>query len=199
MPTHSLSSVPGPRAYPAYITARTYREKVIEGYADLFKQNGATHALTIALGLHPRRFDPETEFLPQLRRIAREITHQLREVPKRKLLKLRPEDAVFMAGFYEPRNGAGELYPHFHGVISLRKGEERLLRSVLTETVGADSSVAGSLLVPPSRPVISTPRAKPSFDLQPLTEDSRYIRYATKQVPGSDFTHWTIGDILGHR
>lgn len=104
-----------------------------------------------------------------------------------------------MAGFFEPRDGSGELYPHFHGVISLREGDEPLLRSLLSETVGADSSVSGSSHVTMSRPVVTTPGAKPSFDLKPLTETSRYIQYASKQARGLDVTHWTINDILSDR
>lgn len=198
MHIHPLSPAIGHHSHLARPPVTTPRHRLADAYAELYKEHKATHALTIALGVHPVRFDPETELLPQLRRIAREIAQRLRGVPKRQLMRLRPEDAVWMAGFYEPRNGAGELYPHFHGVISLRNNEESALRGVLTDTVGADSAFRGAVLVPPTRRVVSTPGAKPSFDLQPLSGTSGYIRYATKQARGLDVTHWTINDILAY-
>jgi hypothetical protein len=47
-----------------------------------------------------------------------------------------------------------------------------------------------------TRPVISTPNAKPTFHLAPLTTPERYIAYANKNVRGGDPVHWTTWDFL---
>jgi hypothetical protein len=171
--------------------------RVIEGYVQLWQDNEVSHELTVGLGVHPRKFVPEVQFLPQLRRIAREIAHRLRGVPKRKLLRLQPEDAVWMAGFYEAEDAAGLLFPHWHGVIALRAGEEDKLRELLVECVGEDMTPGASGLLGGShRPVITTPKAKPTFHLRSLSSPERWIAYANKQVRYAEPTHWTINDIL---
>lgn len=169
---------------------------LVDAYVDLWRDHGASHELTISLGIHPKTFRPEEEFIPQLKRIAREIARRLRAVPKRQALKLRPEDAVWMAGFYEDTDAAGLLFPHWHGVISLSPGDEPLLRELLVECVGEDATPGSSCIGVTDRPVITTPRAKPTFDLRPLTSPARFIAYANKKVRFDEPTHWTIHDIL---
>jgi hypothetical protein len=168
---------------------------LIDGYADFYAANNATHALTISLGTHPRSFSPEVDFLPQLKRIAREIA-RMRGVPKRKRSSLTHTDAVWMAGFYEATDASGMLFPHWHGVIALEPDEEPILRQLLCEFVGHDRSDRTSAYEPAPRCIISTPGAKPSFDLQPLTTAPQYIRYASKSAYRTDLIHWTIADIL---
>ncbi|MDP1617910.1 hypothetical protein [Phenylobacterium sp.] len=131
-----------------------------------------------------------------MRRIAREITRRVRGVPKRQMLWLAPQDAVWMAGFYEPTMGDGCLFPHWHGVIALREGEESILRSLLVECVGEDKTQGSVGPFETPRPVITTPKAKPTFHLTSLETPERYVAYANKTVRGRDPTHWTTADFL---
>lgn len=169
---------------------------LIEGYAQFYADSGATHELTISLGIHPKRFDPETEFIPQMRRLVREITHRLRGVPKRRLLSLGPVEAVWMAGFYEPTMAGGILFPHWHGVIGLSEGEEPTLRALLVECLGEDVSPGATGPFDTCRPLITLPHAKPTFHLTRLATPERYIAYANKGVRGGDPVHWTTADFL---
>jgi len=170
--------------------------ELIEGYVDLWTSNGASHELTISLGIHPRTFDPETQFLPQLRRVTREIARGLGRVSKRRSMELTPEEAVWMAGFYEPSNSDGVLFPHWHGVIALQPGDEPPLRHVLSDCLGDDADNGRAGTSPLTRPVISLPKAKPTFHLAPLVTPHRYIAYATKKVRHSNVIHWTTHDFL---
>lgn len=172
---------------------------LVEAYAEFWVERGATHELTISLGVHPSRFAPETEFIPQMRRIVREITQRLRGVPKRRLLNLTPDEAVWMAGFYEPTMAGNILFPHWHGVIGLHEGEEQVLRSLLVECVGEDKTPGQSGPFYTPRPVVSTRGAKPTFHLQRLETPERYVAYATKGRRGNDPIHWTSADFLPPR
>lgn len=169
---------------------------LVDGYVNHWQAHGASHALTISLGSHPSRFDPEVEFIPQMRRIVREIAHRLRGVPKRQLLKLKADAAPFMAGFYEAKDAGGTLFPHWHGVIAISPEEEPRLRSLLVECVGKDRSDLHYTPIQTTRPVITSPGAKPTFDLQTLRTPSEWIEYATKYVSIDNLTHWQTHDFL---
>lgn len=110
--------------------------------------------------------------------------------------RLDPRDAIFMGGFYEATDAAGLLFPHWHGVIALAEGEERIARSVLAECVGEDKTQGALKICETSRPVITTPKAKPTFHLQPLKTPEKYISYASKKAFGANPTHWTTWDFL---
>jgi hypothetical protein len=134
-----------------------------------------------------------------MKRVVRAVTQRLRGVPKRRLLELTPDDAVFMAGFYEATDAASQLFPHWHGFIALNAGEEPLLRDVLSERGVKDNTpghATASGVIASDRNLISTPQAKPSFDLRPLTTPKHFIRYANKKVSGGDSTHWTTNDFI---
>jgi hypothetical protein len=177
---------------------QSFRQRLADGYAEFYADNRATHELTISFGLHPRKFDPETEFLPQMRRIVRRVTHEVLGIPRRKLVQLAQGDALWMAGFFEATDGAGELFPHWHGVVALEPGEEWMLRQSLSHCVGPDMTPAFSQTNSKHarRSVISIQRAKPTFHLTELTTASTYISYATKTIHNQNVIHWTTGDFL---
>jgi hypothetical protein len=167
------------------------------GYADWYAQRGVTHELTISLGIHPKRFDPETEFMPQLKRIARRIGRDVRGLSKRQVADPSPNQLPWMAGFYEPNDGAGFLFPHWHGAIALQPGEEWRLRLCLSQYLGDEATVANGIFAPLcERTIISTPKAKPTFHLAALTEIRNYVHYARKQGSANDTIHWSLEDIL---
>ncbi|MDO8911798.1 MAG: hypothetical protein Q8N10_17130 [Phenylobacterium sp.] len=170
--------------------------ELIEAYAQMYLDAGASHELTISLGVHPKKFDPETEFLPQMRRVVREIAHMLRGIPKRRMLKLPLCDAPWMAGFYEATDAAGILFPHWHGVIALHDHEESRLRAILVNSVGKDMTPGAAPYGRTTRPIITTLKAKPTFHLAPLESPDRWIAYSAKKVWDSNPVHWVTGDFL---
>ena len=175
----------------------TKRKAISRAYADWYAEMGVTHELTISLGIHPKRFDPETEFMPQLKRIARRIGRDVRGLSKRQVATPAPTQLPWMAGFYEAKDNAGALFPHWHGVIALNPGEELPLRMSLLEHVGKDATRDAGIFAPLcDRTIIATPKAKPTFHLITLTTAEDYISYARKQGFYNETTHWTLEDIL---
>lgn len=160
-----------------------------------------THALTLSLGVHPRRFDLEEEFFPILRNLVRETSQKMRKVPKRQLLGLRPEDprTVFLAGFYEEGDRKGVLNPHWHGGVALRPGEERCFRALLRHYWGKEAKKRERQLHGPQEPLhplVKIPNAKPTFDLTELTTSKTYISYSTKSARFNEPEHCTTYDFL---
>lgn len=172
---------------------------LVDAYAECWADNGINYALTLSLGFYPSKFEAE-QFLPILRRLIREAACKLRLLPKRKALTLTPQDdrALFMAGFYEPTDRAGLLYPHWHGGVALAPREDLGLRSLLIECFGEDADRAlGPLMTSEThRPLVTDRRAKPSFHLAPMTTPDRLIRYANKHTKIDDLIHWTTYDAL---
>lgn len=129
-----------------------------------------------------------------------ETTHQLRRVPKRQMLSLSADhpDALFAAGFYEAKNRAGEVFPHWHGGVCLRPGEEGAFRRLLWECIGQDADAPLMSLDQPrtTRPLITLPNAKPTFHLAALTTPTKYISYANKQTTCDDIEFSTTRDFL---
>lgn len=169
-------------------------------YADLWEDLGITHELTISLGISPKSFSPEEEFMPILRNLVREGATKLRGLPKRKSLALVHEDprALAIAGFYESQKKSGELFPHWHGGIGLRPAEERPLRDLLWQCIGEDAQEPLEPLEPcrTTRPLIKMRGAKPTFHLAPLRTSSRFIAYANKNTLARELVHWTTADLL---
>lgn len=187
------------------LARRGLRPSLKEGYAELYESRGATHELTISLGLHPATFDPEREFKPLLKVVCRELTQRLRSIPKRQRRSLTPDDAVFMAGFYEAHDRFGLLFPHWHGVLALQPGEDTHAREVLAARIGVDETTDilarrnerdGDRTILTARSPTGPLRLKPSFHLQALTGSVGWVGYATKQVRGEDPTFWTTHDFL---
>lgn len=179
--------------------ARRLEPRLACAYTDFWADYGISHQLTLSLGYHPVRYEPET-FLPVLKRLVRETARKVRGVPKRKAARLTIDnpDVPFFAGFYEGNDRAGLVYPHWHGGIALRPGEEPLFRDMLWECFGADAKDPLKPFEPPrtTRPLVTERRAKPTFDLTALTTSERYIRYSTKHVDANSLIHWTTADIL---
>ena len=189
------------RAYrsPAPLSAaRTLSPRLLKAYADWFRARGASHELTISLGVcPPRGFDFGADFVPQMRRVVREIAHHLDGVPKRKLALLTAEQSRFMSGFYEATDVTGARFPHWHGVIAIEDWEEPILRDLLVDVVGDDKSPeACPIPVAGSRRVINYPSARPNFHLQKLTRCDGFIAYANKKVGPGDIEHWGTADFL---
>lgn len=168
-------------------------------YADLWRQLGITHELTINAGLHSRPIRDE-EVHQMMRRFIRKATCKLRDVPRRSSMDINPRDpnVLMVAGFVEPRTFAGDLQPHWHGGVALRNNEEQACRDLLWKHVGTD---AENPLKPfePSRtthPLLRLPFSKPTFHFQKLTTVPRFIRYANKQVINADFPFFTTLDYL---
>lgn len=169
-------------------------------YAEFWSQLGITHELTISLGISPSRFDPEVQLKPIFRNLIRSGSRRLRGASKRQACRLVHSDpkALMMAGFYEDKKRSGESFPHWHGGVALRPGEEPDFRDLLWEQIGEE----GDDPLPPfdlprtTRPLIKLPGAKPTFHLTALTTSPRYIRYANKNTPSDAVIHWTTADIL---
>lgn len=171
-----------------------------DAYAKFWSQLGVTHELTISLGISPRVFSPEVQLKPILRNFVRVGARRLRGASKRQSCSLVHDDpkALTMAGFYEARKRSGEPFPHWHGGIALKPGEESELRDLLWEHIGEDAEDPLPALHPSRtiRPLVKIHGAKPTFHLAPLTTKSRYISYANKNTSLDDITHWTTADIL---
>jgi hypothetical protein len=165
----------------------------------MWKEHDISHALTISLGLHPTRFAEEDMF-PIMKRLVRETTHQLRGLPKRKALGLNAQhpDALFLAGFYEATNAGGELFPHWHGAVTLRADEEQRFRDLLCQCIGEDSqNPRGPLQMSlTTRPLITHRYAKPTFHLASLATPGIYIRYANKKIRHNEASCSTTHDFL---
>lgn len=179
--------------------ARPLEPRLVRAYADFWADHGISHQLTLSLGYHPGRYQPET-FLPVLKRLVRETARKVRGVPKRKAERLTIDhpDVPFLAGFYEGKDRAGLVYPHWHGGIALRPGEEPLFRHMLWECFGEDAKDPLMPFEPTrtTRPLVTERRANPTFDLTAMTTSERFIRYSNKHVDADSLIHWTTADIL---
>jgi len=174
--------------------------RIAEGYADFWSQLGVTHELTISLGISPRTFTPEVQLKPILRNFIRVGARRLRGATKRQACSLAHDDpkALIMAGFYEPTKRSGEPFPHWHGAIALKPGEEPNLRNLLWEHIGEDAEdpLPAVLLPRTIKPLINIHGAKPTFHLAPIHTTARFIRYANKNTNPNAVIHWTTADIL---
>jgi hypothetical protein len=179
--------------------ARPLEPRLVRAYADFWADHGISHQLTLSLGFHPGRYQPE-EFLAVMKRLVRETARRVRGIPKRKAERLTIDHprAPFFAGFYEGTDRAGLLYPHWHGGIALRPGEEPTFRAMLWECFGEDAKDPLQPFEPSrtTRPLVTERRANPTFDLTKLTTTERYIRYSTKHVGADNLIHWTTADFL---
>lgn len=175
-------------------------EKMADAFADLWRQMGITHELTISPGLHARPIK-DGELHQLMRRMVRKATCKLRGVPRRRSLNITKDhpDVLSVAGFLEPRSRFGCAYLHWHGGVALRDGEDERFRQLLQDHVGVDASesavAAASRLT--ARPLLRLPGAEPTFHLKPLVTPSLFIRYANKQAINSDFQFFTTPYYLG--
>lgn len=180
--------------------ARYLHPRIVRAYADLWSDLGVTHALTISLGASPSRFDPECDFMPILRGLVRSASKAVRHVPKRTVMSLRADDprAIQVAGFYEGKKRSGEPFPHWHGGVALRRGEEAGFREVLWDRIGedADNPLGPFEYTRTKNPLIGLRSAKPTFTLTPIHSSERYIRYANKHHNLDQIIHWTTANLL---
>ena len=170
------------------------KPKFIRDFANWALDNGCTHAITLTPDIRPHgRFDPETELKPIMRRVAKAIAHDVRGVPHRRLLtNAAIAETVWMAGFVELHSRSGSLYPHFHGAIALRPGEDRRMKAVLASRWGKGPDA------PAIHPVFNRPGSWPDFDVCKLTHPRSWIGYSLKHTSLSDVTLWTHNELL-HR
>jgi hypothetical protein len=169
---------------------RRLSRELLEGYAQFFADQGLNYALTLTFGIHPHSFDKDGQMCNIMRRTVREMSGPVLGIPKRKLLGARPQDLVFVSGFYEGTDAAGCAFPHWHGAMRLDPDKEAVCREALREKFGEEHRGMASWKSSTPRSVVNIPRAKPTFDLQPLTTPVHYIEYATKKYTASnlDFT-----------
>lgn len=191
-----------PKRLNRYVT-KAERAAITAGYAELWDDLGVNHHLTISLGIHPRYFDPETEFMPILRNLVRKATQVMRVMPKRKSLDFTADhpDALIIAGCFEEKDEWGQLFPHWHGAVALRPGEERAFRDLLWRHIGedGDAPLKPFELSRTHHPLVRIVGAKPTFELNPLGSAARLISYSKKHTLPDDFIHWTSHDLLPSR
>jgi hypothetical protein len=176
------------------------RPAIASEYAKWWSDMGINHELTISLGISPTRFSPEERLMPILKNLVREGAKKLRGLSKRQAPRLQYNDpeALMLAGFYEATKRSGEPFPHWHGGVALRPGEEPLLRQLLWDCIGEDADDPLKPFEPSrtSRPLITGPGMKPTFHLAQLRTPERYVRYSTKKTHTDDIIHWTTADLL---
>ena len=179
----------------------------VASYADALHEwaveNGATHALTLTLGHYPTRaFDADAMFRPALRKLLKAIAHDARGVPKRWLHRMRPNQHPFVCVLYEPTTREGVPFPHVHGFIGLRLGEEPLMRGVLRTRWGTEKhpdKPAHVLTLEPSRArasraVVKHPSMRPTFELAPL-RNGGWASYSLKKTNAKERL-WTSAELL---
>lgn len=168
------------------------RVRIAEEFADWASREGATHAFTLVPDVRPSPgYDPEVSFRPQMRKLWKHVSYDVRGVAKRKIGRSATVDAtVWMAGFVEMYGEAGSLYPHFHGVVKLDVGEHPLMASVLSTRWGKGASV------PALKPVFRRSGSYPDFDLCPLKSLRRWAGYCTKKGPVGNLLMWTHAELL---
>ena len=163
-----------------------------------------THSLTLTAGCYPdRAFDPETSFRPYLKRLFSEIAHELRDLPRRYIARMSQDEFPAFFGFYEATTRTGAPYPHIHGDIALKQGEEDHQRAILRTRRGTDpdAHLSGpNLRHFPSLPialrgVCRTKRDwRPTFELTALRSVDQ-ISYSAKKYATTSII-WTHADIL---
>ena len=177
---------------------------------DWARESGATHTLTVTLGVWPSRtFDPEASFRPELKKLFRAITHEVRGVPKRHLHAVKAHEVPWFAGMVERTTRSGADFPHIHGYIALDRDEEPLMRGVLRTRWGKDEDshlpahvydAWGLSVDAPSeslarRAVFKRPGCEPSFCLRPLSGPG-WSSYAAKKAEVRSALLWTTSEIL---
>lgn len=155
--------------------------------------NGATHAITVTPDIYVSTgYDPERHLKPIMRRLAKAIAHDVRHVPHRKLgFQQAIDQTVWMFGFVETETKTGMAYPHFHGFLALRTGEDRKMKAVLANRWGKGRAA------PALRPVFREAGAFPDFDVSRLNDTGGWFRYGMKNTSLAEFTFWSHIDLLG--
>jgi hypothetical protein len=169
------------------------RPRHIRDLADWATDCGASHTINLVPDIYvSTRFDPDKDFKPILRRLAKAIAHDVRSVPHRQMgTEGSLNQTVWMVGVVETATKTGMVYPHFHGVVALRPHEDRLLKGVLAHRWGKGRGA------PALRPVFKRPGSFPDFDVKRLTDPGGWFSYDMKNTTLDHFVFWSHRELLG--
>lgn len=184
---------------PRALTPRGMTPAMAQAYADLWRDHGITHELTISPADRADRFS-RADLDETLKRLIRSATHRMRGVPKRKMdtLTTAHPDVLFIGGFHEDRRRSGDAFEHWHGGVALRPGEEVAFRMLLREHIGRDATATATSKKTQhtNRPISPNKSVPLSFHYAPMKTAPTYIAYANKHAADSEFDFSSTNDFI---